>query len=259
MTGWISAAATRRGTAHARRGEPRQDAVRVRHCGADGAVLVAVVADGAGSAPRGGAGAVVACRALCALAQEAVAAAPLSTLDPGHVAPWFDAARRTIVAAAAARDLAPRAFATTALLALSDGATTLTAHVGDGAAVARVAGAWTALSWPAAGEHAGTTHFLTDPSPAPRLARTEEPVSALALLTDGMERLVLDFAAREAHAPFFDMVAAPLDALAAEGTEGGRDRRLSAALARYLDGETVCERTDDDKTLAIAVQRGSPA
>jgi len=31
----------------------------------------------------------------------------------------------------------------------------------------------------------------------------------------------------------------------------GRLRDLSAALARYLDGPRVCDRTDDDKTLVL--------
>jgi hypothetical protein len=44
---------------------------------------------------------------------------------------------------------------------------------------------------------------------------------------------------------------APLDT----GNALGRDRDLSAKLAAYLDSSLVCERTDDDKTLVLAVLR----
>jgi hypothetical protein len=250
VAGWIGAAASRRGSAHVRRGEPRQDAVAMRFCGE---TLIAAVADGAGSASRGGAGAALACRRLADAAGSVTRVDAVSDRD---VTRWFEGARERLRVGAERAGVGLRDLATTAILLLSDGRSTLCGHVGDGAAVARTVGGWRALSWPETGEHAGTTRFLTEDRPSLRLARLDEPASAVALLTDGMERLVLDLTARTPHAPFFDMVAAPLDRLAMDPeARGGRDRRLSAALGRYLDAETVCERTDDDKTLAIAVRR----
>ena len=149
-----------------------------------------------------------------------------------------------------------RDLATTALLAASDGETTCAAHVGDGAAVVRGEAGWRTLSWPESGEHVGTTRFLTETPPAIRTARLTEPVTALALFTDGLERLVLDLASGTPHGPFFHMIAAPLDRSAADrATPAGRHADLSAALGRYLDSDPVNARTDDDKTLVIAVSR----
>lgn len=253
MTGWIGAAASRRGTSHARRGEPRQDAVALR---LRGETLVAVVADGAGSASRGGAGAALACRTLAEAAATVVTFRPASALADDDLAALMEGTHAGLLEAAARAGHRPRDMATTALIVVSDGIATLAAHVGDGAAVARVAGGWRTLSWPEAGEHAGTTRFLTETPPAVRTARLGGPVTAVALLTDGLERLVLDLSARAPHSPFFEMVAAPLDRLAADpATPDGRHPALSAALARYLDGERINERTDDDKTLAVAVRR----
>jgi len=254
--GWLSAGATVAGTAHVRRAEPRQDALSVRHTPAGNAVVLAL-ADGAGSAERGGAGAAIAVRALRAAGEAACGRAPIAELDGPMMVDAMAAARRAVLNAAERAAIAPRALATTALLVVSDGSTTLAAHVGDGAAVVRLAAdrSWCALSWPERGEYAGMTRFLTEDPPAPvRVARLEDDVSALAVLTDGLERLVLDLAAGTPHPPFFDMIAAPLDTRACGGATAGRDRRLSRALARYLSGEAVCERTDDDKTLAIAVR-----
>lgn len=256
--GWLSAAASRRGTGHARRGEARQDAVRVRHVGPGGEVLLAVAADGAGSASRGGAGAALAVRALSAQASGALARRPVRAVGDADLVAWFAAARQALAAAAAAAGgIALRDLATTAVLAICDGETTIAGHVGDGAVVVRTPAGWCALSWPESGEHAGTTRFLTDePRPALRIARAAAPVDAVAVLTDGIERLVLDLAARAPHPPFFDMIADPLARLAADpAIAAGRHPSLSRALGDYLDGEAVCARTDDDKTLAIAVRR----
>ncbi len=245
MAGWTIAAATRRGEAHARRGERAQDALRAAFAGG---ALVAAVADGAGSAPRGGAGAALAVRALVAAARADLARAPLAAADP---AAWMGAAAARLRAAAAARGLPPRDLATTALVAASDGRLTLAAHVGDGAAALRdAAGAWSALSWPEGGAHAGETLFLTDEAPAIRSARHEGTATGLALLTDGLERLVLDFAARVPHGPFFARMAAPL-----ADRPPGRDRALSLALADWLGGAAVAARTDDDRTLLLAALR----
>ena len=255
--------ASRRGTAHVRRGEPRQDARKVRH-GSDGALIV-VVSDGAGSARHGGTGAALAARAVARAAEGALHGRAFESLCEEDLQDWVDAARDTIGRGAERRTDAGapttlRDFATTLLLAVSDGHRTWTAHVGDGAIVGRGAesGDWAVLSWPATGDYAGTTYFLTDePAPALRVAHHETPISGLALLSDGLERLVLDFAAQTAHGPFFERMARPLDVRASQNQKGP-SRDLSTALGAYLDSENVCRRSDDDKTLVVAV-RGDPS
>jgi hypothetical protein len=70
----------------------------------------------------------------------------------------------------------------------------------------------------------------------------------VAVLTDGLERIAIDFAARQPFHKFFDGMARPVFA----STQKGRDRPLSASLKNYLEGDAVCARTDDDKTLVLA-------
>lgn len=160
-------------------------------------------------------------------------------------------ARERIRSAAVRRALDPMTFATTAVMAVSDGSSTLAAHVGDGAvAVRRVGSAeWTALSWPEQGEFAGTTRFVTDEDgPAVRIALHDMPIDRLAVMTDGLERLALDFWTCTPHAAFLGPMTAPLASSAASG----RNARLSEELGRFLDSDAINERTDDDKTLVLA-------
>ena len=142
-------------------------------------------------------------------------------------------------------------FATTLVMVVSNGTQVVTAHIGDGAIVARCAGSTdvNALSWPHNGEYASTTFFLTDAAPCVRIGVIDDyPIDRLALMTDGIERLALDFAGRIAHRPFFDGVFGTIS----PGQSTGPDRILSRRLAAFLDSDTVNARTDDDKTLILA-------
>ena len=126
---------------------------------------------------------------------------------------WIERARQRIALAAARRGLQPRDFACTLLLALSNGRQTLVAHTGDGGIVAHHAQTqtWQTLSWPEHGEFAATTRFITDTPPEQtRIGRFDAPFDALAVFTDGIERLVLDMKTRTPHAPFFGAMTTPL-------------------------------------------------
>lgn len=257
MTGWITMAASRRGTSHVRRREPRQDARQVR-CVRDGDVIIVVVADGAGSAAQGGTGAAVVCRLLAMQAVDELKRTAVTDLKADLLHDWIDTARDLLGNGAARRGRSLRDYATTLLLAISDGRRTITAHVGDGAIVVRQAdeGTWDVLSWPATGEYASTTYFVTDePSPQVRINVHDTAITGLALFTDGIERLVLDLTNKVPHSSWFDRMAAPLDRGLNEAGQGVRiDLPLSDALARYLDSDRVCERSDDDKTLTLSVR-----
>ena len=248
MSAWSWIAASLRGTAHAANGERRQDAFRVLT--AEPGVLIAVACDGAGSAAFGGPGAALAARVVTNRAKAWIDVAH-AIPNPDMIELWIAEVRLALIVAADRRGCATATFATTLVLAISDGTKTITAHVGDGAIVARTADEpqLIALSWPDNGEYASTTYFVTDPCPCVRMGLIEHcPIDRLALLTDGLERLALDFAARTAHPPFFDR----MFAVAQPGTVRGRDQSLSRSLATFLDSDSVTARSDDDKTLILA-------
>lgn len=271
---WIAASST--GTSHLKHNLPLQDAhayavvpVNSDSQTFDAEWFVAVTCDGAGSASHGRQGAIITCRTLRQAARRHLAASTpnTSSLQEPRLAAsalpsaetvrtWADEARQRIRAAAQRRGLSARDFACTLVLALSNGQETLVAHIGDGGIVARLAdgGAWQALSWPDHGEYASTTRFVTDKPPTPlRTNITRQPIDALALFSDGIERMVLDMATQTPFARFFSTMAAPLP------KEPGKAHTLSGQLKAYLDSEAVNSRTDDDKTLVMAVLHSPPS
>jgi len=209
--------------------------------------IFAVVSDGAGSAKFGAFGAWLTCRFLSVRFREWMQENPELPSDEGLV-DWVDKLRDRISTIATRRGTVPRQFAATlaAIIVAPDEAVTL--HIGDSAVVGRKGGEWDVLCWPENGEYASSTYFVTD-DPEPRLdiTRHQREHDAFALFSDGVGDLALSHLEQAAHSRFFDPMLRPVDAAPGEG----RLVELSAKLATYLAGPSVCERTDDDKTLIL--------
>jgi hypothetical protein len=168
-----------------------------------------------------------------------------------HVMSWLDHARDRIAIAAEMRCSTPRDFAATAILAISDGAQTFIAQVGDGCAAIRGSetNEWIIPIWPDHGEYASTTRFVTDdPEVQCRSIFVTDRIAALAVMTDGLERLALDLSAKKAFSAFFEGMLHPV----VSSPSTGKDLQLSNGLSGFLNGPDICARTDDDKTLIVA-------
>ena len=103
--------------------------------------------------------------------------------------------------------------------------------------------------WPDNGEYANTTRFLTDYDYR-RYLRIEiipRRVTELALFTDGLQMLALDFTMARVHDRFF----APLFKTLRTGPS---EEMLRTSLMDFMDSKRVNDRTDDDKTLLLATR-----
>jgi hypothetical protein len=220
-------------------------------------LLAVVVADGAGSAEHGGEGAQVALEAVAAALQSHLSTSE-NTLDAGLAEILVTAAHDAIASEAAGRNLWPRDFACTLLGVLAAPTLgTVAFQIGDGGIVLDVGTGLELAVAPMNGEYANMTHFVTQDDFREVLAvRTFDPLATnIAAFTDGLQGIALDLAAAAPHEPFFRPFFKALEQ-AESGNEELLLDQLSLALGRFLQGPQVNDRTDDDKTLAIAVWLG---
>lgn len=242
---WRWASASVVGTSHIQNGSRLEDAYAISEL--DNGCIFAIVSDGAGSAKFGAYGAWLTCRFFSVKFREWM---QKNTELPSNncLENWVDELRDRIFAAATQRDTTSRQFASTLAAIFITSDKTLTLHIGDSAVVGRKNGEWDVLCWPENGEYASSTYFVTDdPSPRLNITRQQREHDAFALFSDGIGDLALSYLEQTAHSRFFDPMLRPVDA--ASGV--GRLVDLSVKLATYLASPSVCERTDDDKTLIL--------
>jgi hypothetical protein len=108
--------------------------------------------------------------------------------------------------------------------------------------------------WPDRGEYANTTHFVTEEDAVEHLQfeSVNRRIIEVALLTDGLQTIALNYQLQIAHEPFFKGLFAPL-----RTAKEGRSPELSESLVSFLSSPRVNEKTDDDKTLVLASRVGS--
>ena len=252
MNLWRYAAGQATGSAHEKTGKPCQDRFVCTTVEAH-TTLIAVVADGAGTAEHAHVGAEIAVNTVSSIAQLGARAGRRDY--PEILREGATLARQRLVETAADRNLPPRDLACTLLAVILAPTGGGALQIGDGVIVVGDQPlTWRWVFWPQKGEYANTTFFLSDEA---ALARAEvqalsDDVVDVALMSDGLEQLAVQFASRKAHDPFFKSVLTPLHAESAEGESA----RLSQGLATMLASPAVRARTDDDASLVIATRRG---
>jgi hypothetical protein len=227
-----------------------------------GPVLIAAVSDGAGSATHSEIGSRLACASFAAavttLMRETGSGTPVAR---AQIETWLEHFGRQVSDEAGALQLTPRDLACTFVGAVVAPTWSAFCQIGDGGIVIGVPdeeqGApvtkFDVVFWPEQGEYANETYFATTAAAAQHLQfRVDErSVREVTLFSDGLQRLVLKFDAREPFVPFFHRM---LQTVRRVTESAGEARELSRGLAAYLGSAIVSERTDDDVTLVLATQ-----
>ncbi|MGH9752341.1 MAG: PP2C family serine/threonine-protein phosphatase [Blastocatellia bacterium] len=255
---WKYCFASVAGTFHLKSSTPCQDTSRVEVVvDAGGAeVLVAVASDGAGSARLAQLGSKLACETFVNEIKSHIAGGNArAILSDNFFAEWAGKFRQLATGWSGSEGARIQDFACTLLAAVVWPDRAVYFQIGDGAIVESrrdEPDRYTVVCWPQQGEYANTTNFLTDADAADKVFRDlrSGAIDEVAIFTDGMQRLALDYRARSAHAPFF----APLFAWLRPRL-GGYSQELSDSLAVYLNSEKINSRTDDDKILILATRR----
>lgn len=248
---WRVVAGSAAGTSHTATGLPCQDScwAQVDTPAGKTPVLSIFVADGAGSAQHGGEGAELAIKAAAEFMQKKLAL-PEFGLGDDFAVDCVMSVRAALFSAAEKERVRAREFACTFLGIVSTNQGTLIMQIGDGGIVIDVGSGLEVPIVPMSGEYANMTHFITDEDAVDRLESRafNKPVTKAAAFSDGVQRLALQMDTNSAHEPFF----APFFKVLSTATEEQEDQ-LQDAMMRFLNSDAVNDRTDDDKTLALAV------
>lgn len=247
MWRFIKAQAT--GKSHLLAGVPCQDRLL---CEVVDGALVAAVADGAGSAQYAERGAEIAVESLVDNIRSA-----LYQKREDLVQVLLDAAtvaRQEVETVAAIEGAPIRDYASTLLAVVLTASGGAALQIGDGViVVGEGIDDWSWVFWPQRGEYANTTYFLTDDDGIDRLqvVTLASTVADVAIMSDGLEFLALDYARQSVHQAFFGGVFSPL--LKVE--QPPDVAALSDSLNSFLASDRVGQRTDDDVTLIAATRR----
>lgn len=248
--GWRVVGASVQGPSHRRLAQPCQDAHRYQLVREE--VLIAAVADGAGSAACAEIGSALAAQAAVSKAAELLQRDCPRT-EPGWLAVLervFDEARRSVLRNAVMMELGSLNFATTLLVAIATPDALVAGQVGDGAAVARQPdGSFEAVTRPNPQEYINETTFLTSPEYRDRAQWVVRfaPATGLAVFSDGLQMLALKMPQGTPHSAFFAPLLQQLEAAA-------ESERAEQHLQKFLASPPVAQRADDDVTLVLAVR-----
>lgn len=235
------------GAKHIKKAMPCQDACRCKALPTG--ELVIVVADGAGSAPRAQEGASLVVGAAVNYLSEAI-----SKYKPNTATAWeevirhsFELARAGIIEHALDQTNALKDYATTLQIVIAANDWTISALIGDGTAIGLVNNNLSvSLMTPQKGEYANATNFITNASWLDKLDVQvwSEPVSGVAVLTDGLLNLAINEQDNTPFPQFFSPLFKFLDA--------STSQRAKNHLIRFLESDRINRKTDDDKTLVLA-------
>jgi hypothetical protein len=249
ITGWQVVGAAAAGTSHDRLGLPCQDALAYQ---TDGHRLIVALSDGAGTADRSHFGAQTAVEAALDAAWVALEAG-----EPSESEGWqeilsaaFTAARLALESLAELEAQPLRAYAATLILLVATADLSAVAQIGDGAVVAgETPDDLFLVSRAQRGEYANETYFLTQEDAFEHMQITvvNKSLNALAVMSDGLTRLAIQLPDHTPHLRFFQ----PLFAFTANAQE---EEQAARHLEEFLTSERVCARTDDDKSLVLAVR-----
>lgn len=215
-------------------------------------VLLLACSDGAGSAPLSQVGSNLVCKkAITLMADDIQSRERLESVTSDSALRWLSDLHEMLVFEAAMHDTHLRDLACTTLLAVIGDSGAAFAQIGDGAIVINKSGVYQTVFWPQSGEYINTTNFITDPR-FPALFSfcwMDERIDELALFTDGIQMLCLDYSSKQAHGPFFYPL---FERLRVQPDP----HDLCDGMRAFLSSQEIVARTDDDKTLILATRLG---
>ena len=223
----------------------------------DGEVLIAVVADGAGSTTDGQIGAEIACQFFIEGISDFLHSqdASVGSLNQEFGKFWISYFQKKIAGIAEENEKNIRDFASTLVGVAIGQKQAAFFQIGDGGAVFSKSGEANSYRFaitPEESEYVNVTDFLTDETAIEKLRfeLIEERIEDLILFSDGIFAVAVDYQTNQPHEPFLMPMMAPLRNGNRNSPDGNQD--LSRKLESFLASPKINEKTDDDKTIILA-------
>ncbi len=251
---WRFAHASAIGLAHINQNTDCQDrfACRTISTEVDGEVLIAIVADGAGSAEKGFRGAEMACELFTDEVADFLNSknASVKSLNADFGKRWIEYFQQKVAEIAQIDGKNLRDYATTLVGAVIGESCAIFYQVGDGGLVFSASGAAQSYRFgvaPAESLYVNMTDFLTDETALTslRFEMIKDSVEDVILFSDGIFPVAVDYQTNQPHEPFLMPMIAPL-------RTGNNLDGLNEKLESFLGSPKLNEKTDDDKTIILA-------
>ena len=247
-----------KGSSHEATNTPKQD--NCKNCillinGKD--YLVSAVADGAGSAKYSDLSSKFICKLFIRKTKQWLENNSLEDLTREVIAKWFIYFQKIIKRTVSIYKLETvRDFATTLLFSVLSKNYNVFVQIGDGIIAVGDNDNFECVFLPQNGEFINTTHFATESSAVNifMFKTINESVKRIAMHTDGIEQIALDFKGQKPFIPFFTPFFSAIEKL----ENSGYSETLSKQLELFLQSDRVNKKTDDDKTLFLASVLNTP-
>lgn len=248
---WAISSATAQGTSHVSSGTPCQDAVQHHYEPVNGGnVLLIACADGAGSASRSADGSRWACDEAMIGLQATLREGGVAAFSITSVIGAIESARAEIFSRAIAESVSSRDFASTLIVVALTPDTIFVAQVGDGVVIIGH-GDELRIAIEVEQEMLNVTDFIVDTDAMKKVRSWSGPadgITRVAVSTDGLLPVLIDQRQNRPHLPMFSMFFDAMQSCADE-TE------ISERLSEFIRSEQVNQRTDDDKSLVLALRK----
>lgn len=250
---WKFVNATAIGTSHIKHGFPCQDFSLVVGCQdkLGDQNVIAIVSDGAGSCPNSQLGSRLNCYIAAYLIKRWLKKGNLvSNLDLITIHSWINKIKKLLNQKALKLGLSSQKdLASTFLLAIVSKKTNVFVQIGDGVIVtSNQPKNYKQIFWPDNGEYANSTYFITDELAhhQVQIAFVNRPAKKIALLSDGLQNIALDYVRKEPFSPFFEPI---FKFFLTNDKFNQREKNIH--LCNFLNSQKVNERTDDDKSVIL--------
>lgn len=214
-------------------------------------ILIAIVSDGAGSASKADIGSSETCTKFSAFLIDCLKnGMVLNAFTEKFFKSWIVEFQNELATKATSEELTIRDYASTFLAAIVSAESACFVQIGDGAIVIKGEDdEYSYMFVPQNGQYANQTFFITDEKAVERFQfeYIEKPINQIAMFSDGIQNLVLDVQNFTVNQNFFSEWFNWLSEI--------KDQNIGKKILEdYLNSPKINERTNDDKTLILAVR-----